>query len=88
VLPDLTLPMPDDGAPIDARFDDLLGPAPDQSVPQDLSADATAPSADLAGANGNSGGCSCDVSRSAPPPWSLLLVLTAALLRRRARALK
>jgi lysozyme len=80
--PDLTAPMPDDGV----SFDDLLNPAPDLSVPQDLSLDAAAPSPDLAGGNG-SGGCSCNVSRSAPPPWSLLLVAAALLLRRRPRRL-
>jgi hypothetical protein len=81
VLPDLTVPMPDDGVPIDAFFDDILGPAPDQSVPLDLSVDAAAPGADLGGSG--SGGCSCDVSRSAPPPWSLLLVLAAVLITTR-----
>jgi lysozyme len=69
--PDLTVPTPDEGVPMD----DLLGPPPDLATP----------GADLAGGNGGSG-CSCNVSRSAPPPWSLLVVLAAVLIRRRRTA--
>jgi lysozyme len=39
---DLTAPLPDDGVLFDARFDDILGPVPDLSVPRDLSVDAAA----------------------------------------------
>src|SRR5262249_33102022 len=83
VSTDLTGSVPDDGVPIDALFNDILDRNSDQAGPRDLSVHFAAPGADLASGSESDAGCSCDFSRSAPPLWSLLLVLGVALIRRR-----